>query len=148
MKAIRPWAISLAMILFGSQMTSADQHGLTLTARVSGGTPNKGQVIISLFTSPTNYLKTPVIKRTKPIDGSGQASVRFDHLTPATYSLSVIYDEDGDGELDTGFMGIPTELVGFSNNAKGLFGPPSFEETAFNLAASKTVHIVLGNAKD
>jgi len=148
MTAIRPWGIAFVMILFGTQLTMAGQHGLTLTARISGGTPNKGQVIISLFTSPANYLKTPVIKKTKPVDGSGEASVRFDHLVPATYSISVIYDEDADGELDTGFLGIPSELVGFSNNAKGRFGPPSFEKTAFNLAASKTVHVVLENAKD
>jgi len=129
-------------------MPAADQGGLTLTARVIGGTPNKGQVIISLFTSPDNYLKAPVIKKIKPIDSNGEAFVLFNHLAPATYSISVIYDEDADGELDTGFFGIPKELVGFSNNAKGRFGPPSFDKTAFELAASKTVHIVLDNAKD
>lgn len=148
MKPIRVGALSLAFILFCIQLSDADRGGLTLTARVSGGTPNKGQVIISLFTSPANYLKAPVIKKVKPMNGNGEASVLFDRLVPATYSISVIYDEDDDGELDTGFLGIPTELVGFSNNAKGRFGPPSFEKTAFKLAASKTVHIVLDNAKD
>lgn len=145
---IRLGTLLIVFVLFCTQLSIAGQHGLTLTAKVSGGTPNKGQVIISLFTSPANYLKAPVIKKTKPVDGSGEASVRFDRLAPATYSISVIYDEDADGELDTGFLGIPTELIGFSNNVKGRFGPPSFEKTAFKLAASKTVHIVLDNAKD
>ena len=148
MKPIRVGALSLFFILICIQLSFADQGGLTLTARVSGGTPYKGQVIISLFTSPANYLKAPIIKKIKKMDGSGEAAVLFDRLAPATYSISVIYDEDADGELDTGFLGIPTERVGFSNNAKGRFGPPSFEKTAFNLAASKTVHIVLDNAKD
>ena len=36
-------------------------------------------------------------------------------------------------KLDTNFFGIPKEQFGFSNNAKGRFGPPSFESASFEL---------------
>ena len=38
-------------------------------------------------------------------------------------------------KLDTNFAGMPIELYGFSNNARGRFGPPPFVKTAFTLSA-------------
>jgi uncharacterized protein (DUF2141 family) len=35
------------------------------------------------------------------------------------------------GKLDTNRLGIPTEGYGFSNNARNLFGPPSFAAASF-----------------
>lgn len=119
-----------------------------LTINVSGAKPKKGQAICSLFNSRENYLKEPVRSATQAIDANGDAVFRFDRLTPSTYAISVIYDEDRNGELNNGLFGIPTELVGMLNNAKGQFGPPSFEESAFPLRQSLAVDIVLGPAKD
>jgi len=47
------------------------------------------------------------------------------------YAIEAFHDEDGDDKVDTNFIGIPTESYGFSNNIKGLFGPPSFEKAKF-----------------
>jgi uncharacterized protein (DUF2141 family) len=38
----------------------------------------------------------------------------------------VFHDENDNGVLDKGAFGIPTEGYGFSNNAKGFFGAPSW----------------------
>jgi len=103
---------------------------------------------LSLFASSDTYLKLPVISKTRPVDSNGQVVFRLAQLQIGTYALSVVYDEDGNGKLNTGFLGVPAELVGFSNNAKGLFGPPAFEKAAFNLSAPATMHIVLSKAKD
>ena len=62
--------------------------------------------------------------------------------------MSVIYDKDLNGKLNTGLLGIPTELVGMSNNAKGTLGPLSFKEASFPLSRPLDVDIVLGKAKD
>jgi len=40
-------------------------------------------------------------------------------------------------ELTTNFIGIPKEPIGFSNNARIKFGPPSFEEAKFNVEKDK-----------
>ena len=34
-------------------------------------------------------------------------------------------------ELDSNFLGIPTEDYGYSNNASSWFGPPSWEKAKF-----------------
>lgn len=69
-------------------------------------------------------------------------------MPAGTYAVSVIYDEDGNGELNTGLLGIPTEPVGFSNNAAGLFGPPDFAEAAIVLTAPRTIEIRLAHVRD
>ena len=62
----------------------------------------------------------------------GEARCRFEGVSPGRYAVSVMHDEDADGELDTGLFGIPEEGWGVSNDAPaGAFGPPSFESAAF-----------------
>ena len=38
------------------------------------------------------------------------------------------HDEDNDGKVDTNWLGIPNERLGASNDARGTFGPPSFNQ--------------------
>ena len=51
--------------------------------------------------------------------------LRFDDMPTGGYAVALVHDENGNGKLDTRF-GIPIEGVGFSNNPKLFFGPPSF----------------------
>ena len=148
MKSSRLNNLLAILFVLVSYPSSADQQGISLTVNVSGATPGKGQAILSLFASSDTYLKQPAISKTRPVDSNGQVVFRLAQLQIGTYALSIVYDEDGNGKLNTGFLGIPTELVGFSNNAKGLFGPPAFEKAAFTLSVSATMNIVLGKAKE
>ncbi|WP_316367549.1 DUF2141 domain-containing protein [Candidatus Thiodiazotropha sp. CDECU1] len=101
-----------------------------------------------MFSSADNYLHEPIIELIVPINGEGGARFVFNNLKAGTYSVSVVYDENGDGELNTGLFGIPSERIGFSDNVKGLFGPPSFNKTSFTLSESKTISINLIQAKE
>ncbi|MDX1548186.1 MAG: DUF2141 domain-containing protein [Rhodothermales bacterium] len=124
------------------------QDSLRLTVIVSGAEPGTGQALASLFDSEASYLKAPAREAAVPIDAAGRATLTFAGLKAGTYAVSVIYDEDGDGALDTGFLGIPTELVAMSNNARGRFGPPGFEKTRFALYTSTTIEIRFGKARE
>ena len=42
-------------------------------------------------------------------------------------------------EIDTNWMGMPTEGYGFSNEVKGALGPPSHEKILFEIANDTTV---------
>lgn len=59
----------------------------------------------------------------------------FLDLPPGQYAVAVFHDENGNGELDTNILGIPTEGTGFSRNAQGNFGPPSFHDAAVEISA-------------
>ena len=104
--------------------------------------------MLSLFNSPHNYMKQPVFESVQPIDEYGTAVFQLNDLRPGTYAFNVIYDEDSDGKLDTGFLGIPTEKVGFSNQARGSFGPPKFNKASFQLEADTTMKITFTGARD
>lgn len=125
---------------------NADQDKYDLTVNVTGASENKGQVILSVFDSEESFLQLPVVSKTHKVDADGKASFTLQQLQSGTYAVSVVYDADNNGELNTGFLGIPTELVGFSNDAKGIFGPPSFEDAAFELDHTLTLNIKLGIA--
>ena len=148
MRITKPGYLLAAVLLLIPALVFSSQEKLSLTVEVTGATPGKGQAVCSLFTSADTFLKEPVIKKTKPIDSKGQAVFRIDALAPGTYAVSIVYDEDSNGKLNTGIFGIPTEPVGVSNNAKGKFGPPSYEDAVFELSASKTIRISLGKAKE
>ena len=75
---------------------------------------------------------------------SGMGRCVFSDVPPGRYALSVHHDADGDGRVDTGLFGIPTEGLGASNDAHGSFGPPSFRDAAFAYAGgelSLRVHV-------
>ena len=59
------------------------------------------------------------------------AEYAFTNLAIGTYAVYVFHDEDNDKKLKTNFMGMPKEGMGVSNNAKGHFGPPKYEDAKF-----------------
>lgn len=81
------------------------------------------------------------------IDAAGGSALVFVDLPAGSYAVSIIYDRDADGELDTNFLGIPTEPFGFSNNATALFGPPSWQDANFVLRSDMEIHIELDTAE-
>ena len=145
MKIIKHYLLLSLLLLIINLPSHADENKFSLTVKVSGATPGKAQMILSLFISPESYLKEPVLSKTKAVDDIGEVIFVLDDLVPGKYSVSIIYDEDNNGELNTGFLGIPNEPVGFSNNAKGTFGPPSYDKTSFNLTETKSINITLVN---
>ena len=40
---------------------------------------------------------------------------------------------DANGELDRNALGIPSERYGFTNNARGITGPPNFEDAVVEI---------------
>jgi uncharacterized protein (DUF2141 family) len=93
-----------------------------------------GTVACALFESkagfPTEFLSSAtnvmVIKIRK-----AQARCTFEEIPPGTYAIGVIHDENMNGKLDTGVLGIPTEGYGFSNDARELLRAPSFAAASF-----------------
>lgn len=105
-------------------------HVKILSIRNSSGT-----VACALFDTPdgfpNDYLRMAtnvmVIKIRKD-----QARCDFEDIPSGKYAMAVIHDENMNGKLDTNFLGIPTEGYGFSNDAKGALGAPSFSAASFH----------------
>ena len=54
-------------------------------------------------------------------------------LPPGRYAVAAFHDENGNGELDTNLVGIPSEGTGFANDPPSSFGLPDFESAALTL---------------
>jgi len=74
---------------------------------------------------------------------NGQASAVFENVPAGPFAVSVFHDENGNGELDSVALGIPSEAYGFSGDARNMFGPPSFEQARMELAADETQQITI-----
>jgi uncharacterized protein (DUF2141 family) len=70
--------------------------------------------------------------------------VVFSNVNPGRYAAIAFPDENSNGKLDRNFLGLPTEPYGFSNNAQGFLGPPTFGAAAIALVGgNETVRLTL-----
>jgi uncharacterized protein (DUF2141 family) len=96
---------------------------------------NTGNIACALFESPDGFPREFLHNATNvvviKIRGK-EARCDFVDIPPGTYALVVIHDENMNGKLDTKWLGIPKEGYGFSNDAKGVLGAPSFSAASFS----------------
>lgn len=113
-----------------------------IDVRITDLRSDDGQVLVYVFCTPAGFpvdTERACERRAVPIS-AGQGQTTFT-LPSGFYAVVAIHDEDGDGELDTNFLGIPREGLGSSNNPRGGFGPPRFEDARFTLKEAHTAEI-------
>ena len=69
-------------------------------------------------------------------------------VASGVYAVSVFHDENGNGKLDTGFMGIPSEGFGASNDAPEKFGPPKYADARFAVTGDQTLTVHMKAVRD
>ena len=104
-----------------------------LTVEVEGELPLKGSLLLTLFDSEATWLEKEVKAMSIDVASTKDYVFEIEGLPAGTYAISIIHDENNNGELDMGMMG-PEEGYGFSNNARGMFGPAPFDEAAMEVS--------------
>jgi len=117
---------ALAAALFLAPM-AAEAQLADLKVTVTGLSPTEGTVEVSLFNSEETYMQTPLIQQSLAVDGKEELDFLFAGLLDGDYAVVVVHDENSNGVLDTGFLGIGGESYAFSNNASAFLGRPSFQ---------------------
>ncbi|MFC1740632.1 DUF2141 domain-containing protein [Pseudomonadota bacterium] len=125
--------LQTGLLLLMVALSAAAGNEIKLRVTVEGLVPHEGQAIVSLFNEEDQFLGTPMKMIREPVADSDRLSVEFEGLRAGVYAVSVIYDVDGDGELDTGMFRIPKEPIGVSNNVRSKFGPPKWKKANFDL---------------
>ena len=78
------------------------------------------------------------------IEEVAPGSARYSFKLPeGVYAIGIFVDVNRNNRMDRNFVGIPKEQYGFSNNAKGSFGPPSFMDASFTVSGDLTLNIDL-----
>ena len=132
--------VILFLLVISSMIYAQDSAAVasdtgTLVVILKNFPNDDGFAMVALTNSQENYEaegeafmgETARIKEKK-------AEVRFSSLPYGEYAIKVFHDEDEDNELDTNFLGIPSEAFGFSNNARGSFGPAAWEDAKFTFS--------------
>ena len=110
-----------------------------IRVEVSGMRNDNGQIVCALFSSAADFPKKGdnAVAQAKGLISHGHSACEFPGVAPGRYAVSVFHDENSNGKMDTNFMGIPREGVGASNNARGHFGPPKFDDAAFRYSGGQ-----------
>ena len=64
-------------------------------------------------------------------------------LKKGVYAISLFVDSNNNKIIDKNLLGIPIEQYGFSNNATGFLGSPSYKDASFNLVDDLKIKISL-----
>jgi len=122
------------LILSGSALSAIalSSQAATLRVAVEGITEPIGKVMITLFNSEGDWL-TNGMQQQCVVTSSGPQVLVFENVVPGTYALYALHDTDNDGKMRTGAFGKPEEPYGFSNNARGLFGPAKWKDACFEV---------------
>jgi uncharacterized protein (DUF2141 family) len=111
---------------------------------VDGISEEKGEIRIAVFDSEQAYndKENPLYAVVIPVDGE-KISWKQDSLPFGNYAIAVYHDKNVNGELDSNLLGIPKEAYGFSNNARGRFGPASWEDAHFEVTSEQSSMTIL-----
>lgn len=128
--------ITILLLLLCAKTTTAQEPEHSLTVTISNIESNKGTIQVGLYNSKSSFLNTPY-RSTSIQAKTGSVQVIFKNVPKGVYAISLYHDKDNNNELNT-FFKIPTEPYGISNNAKGKFGPPNWEEAKFSVLDKDT----------
>ena len=136
-----PLLISISLL--AQEAANDDKKTGDLTVEITGFENDKGKVKITLVNSKENYSKKEnhFRKASTGIENKKAVWV-FENIPFGEYAVKSFHDENDNKKLDKSFIGIPKEKYGFSNNARGKFGPPDYKDAKF-IFDSTTVSIEL-----
>lgn len=135
-------SITLAILLSSVCVNSQNKQEYKLRLIIEGIDSKTGTLLVGFCDSPKKFMKSYSYGVQYPVTSSTM-EIDVNVLPLGEYAISVHHDENNNGKLDTGLFGIPKEKYGFSNNAKGFMGPPSFKECVINFTKDTTLTIVL-----
>ncbi|MDJ0812451.1 MAG: DUF2141 domain-containing protein [Woeseiaceae bacterium] len=123
-----------ALLLLVGSMARADSG--TLIVEVRDLEFNEGVVRFAMFDSEENFFKKAVANANLEVSDNSVTWVVND-LPFGTYAVTVYHDVNDNGEMERAWYGKPKEPTGASTNPSLRFGPPTFEKSKFEFAASE-----------
>jgi uncharacterized protein (DUF2141 family) len=124
---------SLAVLTIAAAPPSA-----TIDVSVSGLRNAKGNVLICLTANAKHFPdcgKDPKALK-QSVAASKAGMIQFDGVTPGTYALALVHDENANNKMDVTVF-LPKEGFAFSRNPAVVFGPPKFGAARFVVTAGE-----------
>jgi uncharacterized protein (DUF2141 family) len=132
----KKFLLVVGVILFSIPSFGQNSYG-KLKIKIEGLKNKKGSINIAVFKSDEDFKNEKFTFATR-IKADSDGNFVFDKVEFGRYAVAIYHDENENSKLDLNFVGIPKEGYGFSNNIKGVLGPPKFKETSFQLNQAET----------
>ena len=126
--------VVVILLWLGAAATAAAEPS-AIVVTVSGVRSSGGHVLVAIC-DRDHFLHETCPYHGRVSASPGAVTVHIADVPPGTYAAQAFQDENDNGKIDRNFFGLPTEGIGFSNNAQMTFGPPSFDAAAFTVGAS------------
>ena len=127
---------SLGVFFASATLALATQHGFAgdLVIHITNEKNVKGIAFIAIQSeSEADNFPDGKAFFAKTVAMAPNSKTKFvvNNMPPGTYAASGFLDTNDNEKLDFNLVGAPTEPYGFSRDARGLFGSPSFADAAF-----------------
>lgn len=116
----------ILMVLLSSYVPFQQKTAIKITGIRSA----KGKIIIQVFKDDLSYQDQKPFKKIsfdKKELSAGTLNLQL-ALEPGTYGFTLVDDENGNGDIDKNFIGMPKEGFGFSNYFMQKMKKPRFED--------------------
>jgi uncharacterized protein (DUF2141 family) len=124
------------------EATAAD-----LRVQVGGVKSAQGHVRVDVCVS-SEFLKDCHYSASAPA-ARGVTTVLVRDVPPGVYAVQAYHDRNDNHAVDRNIFGLPTEAVGFSNDAPIRMAPPKFKSAAFDYdGGEKTITLQLRHFAD
>jgi len=112
----------------------------TLAVDIEGLRSDMGVVGCSLFNAGEGFPgPSPIVNGAHQFPAAQRPMhCEWAGIPAGDYAVAVQHDEDGDGQLDTNFVGAPTEGYGATNNVYPGTRAPTFDESKVTLGEAES----------
>jgi uncharacterized protein (DUF2141 family) len=135
-----------SVALCGAATLSLAPCADTLTVVIENVEASEGKIMLQVLSGAAEFeadeLATVALMQSAQV---GEFSFSTSNLPPGDYAVRIFHDRNGNGEMDSNFVGMPSEPWAFSNNATGNFGPPDWQAVQFSLQGSVTQRLRLNH---
>ena len=133
---------TLFFVLFLAPLCLFSQNSISV--HVHNVPSNKGHINVAVYNSDDTFLSFDgVFKVGTEVAHEGIVQLLIEDLPSGEYALAVFHDENGNGKLDTNWLGIPKEKVAFSKGKMKTFGPPKYKECSFRVHSDYEINVEL-----
>lgn len=135
------------MMIAAALLIAAEADSVELKLALYGNGLAGQQVRVAVYSAnaPEQFLSDEKFYRGIVIEAKADNfTVVVPDMPPGKYAVSCYADTNKNGKLDKNFLGVPKEMYGLSNDARGMFAPPAFSVAAFEIGEStvtRTIHL-------
>jgi uncharacterized protein (DUF2141 family) len=141
-------ALALGLMVPAAGLASAAQAQApaavaTLVVHVQNVSPKGGMLRLGLY-DEARYPDddaTPVAAADVKAE-LGENTITLHNVPVGTYAIETFQDVNGNGKMDTSWIGIPQEPFGFSQDAKPVLSKPGFAKVKFEVAAGVNTQVL------